>query len=347
MPIQLTTPQARQPHGSSEADWEFCRSILPHVSRTFALGIRLLPPALRRSVTVSYLLCRIADSIEDDLNMPIEPRRALLGQIGAALTDEGLDLSPIEQAQCNPQVVRLTRAANCVLREFRRLPPADQAAIAPQVREMAAGMASYLRPLHPELKPVLEDLPDLRHYCYFVAGTVGQMLTQLFSVHNSRVDPGRQARLREVATGFGLGLQLTNIARDLTDDLSQQRNYVPSSLWRAAGLAPRDFLAHGSEAGSRLIIETLLHEARTSLGDGLEYCVLLPRSAIRIRVFCLTALFFACRTLALLERSPGQAGRRVKMPRREVYGILGLTLLIAPLNGALRAVFRALAPPIR
>ena len=40
--------------------------ILPHVSRTFALTIPQLPPALRTAVTSAYLLCRIADTIEDE-----------------------------------------------------------------------------------------------------------------------------------------------------------------------------------------------------------------------------------------------------------------------------------------
>jgi len=39
--------------------------ILPHVSRTFALTIPQLPPRLRIAVTNAYLLCRIADTIED------------------------------------------------------------------------------------------------------------------------------------------------------------------------------------------------------------------------------------------------------------------------------------------
>src|SRR5256885_2047531 len=40
--------------------------ILPHVSRTFALTIPQLPPGLRTAVTSAYLLCRIADTIEDE-----------------------------------------------------------------------------------------------------------------------------------------------------------------------------------------------------------------------------------------------------------------------------------------
>ena len=49
---------------------EFQQQILPHVSRTFALTIPQLPPPLRISVTNAYLLCRIADTIEDEPTLP-------------------------------------------------------------------------------------------------------------------------------------------------------------------------------------------------------------------------------------------------------------------------------------
>jgi len=48
------------------ADETYQEKILQDVSRTFALTIPQLPPALRRVVSNAYLLCRIADTIEDD-----------------------------------------------------------------------------------------------------------------------------------------------------------------------------------------------------------------------------------------------------------------------------------------
>ena len=44
----------------------FGREVLPAVSRTFALSIRVLPGTLGRAVLTAYLLCRIADTVEDD-----------------------------------------------------------------------------------------------------------------------------------------------------------------------------------------------------------------------------------------------------------------------------------------
>src|ERR1700749_864412 len=46
--------------------FEFCRNMLPKVSRTFALNIPVLPQPLDLVVTVAYLLCRIADTVEDE-----------------------------------------------------------------------------------------------------------------------------------------------------------------------------------------------------------------------------------------------------------------------------------------
>src|SRR6201986_1793808 len=54
------------PLHSSLTDEAYQDSILPAVSRTFALTIPELPLALRTSVTNAYLLCRIADTIEDE-----------------------------------------------------------------------------------------------------------------------------------------------------------------------------------------------------------------------------------------------------------------------------------------
>src|ERR1700730_17484109 len=51
---------------SSMSDEDYQEHILPDVSRTFALTIPQLPAALRTSVTNAYLLCRIADTIEDE-----------------------------------------------------------------------------------------------------------------------------------------------------------------------------------------------------------------------------------------------------------------------------------------
>ena len=57
---------------------EYCDSMLPKVSRTFAPTIRMLPVGLNTIVTVAYLLCRIADTVEDNEDISVAKKKELL-----------------------------------------------------------------------------------------------------------------------------------------------------------------------------------------------------------------------------------------------------------------------------
>ena len=69
--IATTSPSGRPVHDDPAA---FCRYILPKTSRTFALNIPLLPRPLDHIVTTAYLICRVADTIEDEVDQRLELR---------------------------------------------------------------------------------------------------------------------------------------------------------------------------------------------------------------------------------------------------------------------------------
>ena len=69
---------------------EFCRALLPHVSRTFAISVPCLPPPLDRQVTVAYLLCRLADTIEDSTHWTPQSRREAFNALAAVFAAEDL-----------------------------------------------------------------------------------------------------------------------------------------------------------------------------------------------------------------------------------------------------------------
>src|ERR1700731_1720633 len=71
---------------SVSSDEVYQDQILPHVSRTFALTIPQLPPALRTAVASAYLLCRIADTIEDDPALSAAQTMAFLQSLRAAVS---------------------------------------------------------------------------------------------------------------------------------------------------------------------------------------------------------------------------------------------------------------------
>ena len=86
------------------------------------------------------------------------------------------------------------------------------------------GQDSHRRPGADGLNALL-TMGDLERYCYFVAGTVGHMLTELFIDAVPRDDTRRQ-EMQTHAEAFGLGLQLTNILKDITDDRARSTSFI-------------------------------------------------------------------------------------------------------------------------
>lgn len=339
----LLPDEAAAPTPASDA--AFCAAMLPRVSRTFALGIRLLPPSLSHAVGISYLICRIADTVEDDPVVAIATRRGWLASVRMALSAPETDLAVLRGVGQTDDERALMRSADRVFREFWRLSEAERLVIARWAGEMIDGMALTLQLPASGLEPVLETMADLHRYCYYVAGTVGHLLTGLFRLRTPGLDAERGATLDGLATNFGLGLQLTNVIRDLADDHREGRNWVPRELWTRAGLAPGALFAPGHEVASRAVVGPMLDDAESCLRDALAYSTALPHRAVRVRLFCLAPLFFARRTVTLLRREFARDGRprRVKMPRGEVYAILAVAILCAPSNTLLRAFHRFLS----
>ncbi|MCD6023770.1 MAG: squalene/phytoene synthase family protein [Fibrobacteria bacterium] len=322
----------------------FAAFALNRVSRTFALNIRVLPGPLRAQVLHAYLYCRMADTLEDDATLPAGDKIPLLRAFASLFrTDLPEDearaafdafpglLPPSWRGSEDWEKILLERAP-VVLRAFLAFPAPARAAIARCVTEMCGGMADFARRREERSatgRPLIETLAELDEYCYYVAGTVGVMLCDLFIAH-ADIPPERAARLRALCVSFGLGLQLTNILKDVRDDGERGVSWLPPGHAYAGILA----------------------KARGHLEEALEYTLLIPRRQRRLRLFCLWPLFMAAETLALLDSqraSPADAPvARVKISRVRVARILLRTRLLYFSNTWLRAEFRrhlALPPP--
>ena len=331
---------------SPAAERQWVAETLPKVSRTFALTIRLLPRALEHPVAVAYLLCRIADTIEDSAALTAAEKSTLLGEFRAAIGGGGTAGLARAFAAADTDDTRLARDAHLALAAFHRLPGTMQVRIRPHVEEMCEGMAEFARARGDGA--ALYALPDtaaLDRYCYYVAGTVGHLLTGLFADEAPGIDDARRERLAALATSFGLGLQLTNIIKDVAADRERGWCFVPADLCRAHGFAPTELLAISQNGAAREAMAVLIAKARAHLDDALAYCTLLPRSAYGIRMFCLLAVNLAVRTLRLAETDPRLLDPRekVKITRAQVRSTLLMTALTAPSNGLVRAYYGALA----
>jgi len=329
-----------------EQAWDWCEAMLPRVSRTFALCIRFLPDDVRRPVLLSYLLCRVADTIEDAPGLAPGVKQALLEAFAAALVAPGADLRPLATAFAGRQDAdaELARSASRVLDQFLREAPAIQAAVTPWVQEMCAGMAEFAareaqpQPGGPPLR-ILQTEADLDRYCYYVAGTVGHLLTALFAACRPRIGASHAARLDALAEDFGAGLQMVNILADVARDRQRGVSFVPEAICRAEGLPAADLLDPAVHPRARAALARVAARARTRLRRAREYCQLLPRSEYQLRLFCVVPYYLALRTLRALEQDAlyPAAGQRVKVGRSAVYRTVVAARVCAASNHLLRA----------
>jgi len=326
----------------------YCRQVLPKVSRTFALGIDILHDPLRNAVCVSYLICRILDTIEDTTTLPAEDRASLLDRAGRKLTD------PNRWEECS-RVVRkcfigegfpspdhdLCRHCDRVLEAFHSFPFPIRDAVAGPVREMAEGMAATVRRELNDGGLSLETIEDLERYCYYVAGTVGNMLTNLFSLDRESITAEIRTRLCHYGPRFGLGLQLTNIIKGVTDDNSRGVSYLPRQLLAESGITMLELLKQPDDPRGRRLISSLISLALSGLDDALEYTLSIPHQEIDIRLFCALPLIFAVRTLALAGRTTAVFGEEpLKISRGEVAAIYLRLEAICGKDDELRKIYQ-------
>jgi farnesyl-diphosphate farnesyltransferase len=226
--------------------------LLEKTSRTFALSIPVLPEPTRREVMIAYLLFRIADTFEDASHWEPDFRIEALEEFSGLL-----------RMFSRPEAERLTAKWSAagpsphtgyreliaevpfVLEAFDGLSAGAIEAVRTHVLRSARGMAGYVARTRAGAL-VLADLPDLKAYCYVVAGIVGEMLTELFLLGRREV-LDIAPFLRERAAAFGEALQLVNILKDSATDASEGRRYLPQGIARGEvfALARRDLGAAG------------------------------------------------------------------------------------------------------
>ena len=331
--------QATLPAHSDEA---YQDQVLPHVSRTFALTIPQLPADLSRAVTNAYLLCRVADTIEDEPQIAppdtllymerfsdavagVADADALGGELAARLSEWTL---PAEREL----IVNLAR----VIRVTRQLPLRQQAAIRRCVDTMCHGMHQFQRTASVR---GLDTLEDLDSYCYYVAGVVGEMLTELFCGHSPDIERNR-AQLSRLAPSFAQGLQMTNILKDVWEDRSRGACWLPQEVFSRHGVDLSHLSAGTGGSGFAAGMHELVGVAHAHLRNALEFTLLIPAREVGIRRFCLWAIGLAVLTLKRIAANPGfTRGSQVKVSRRTVAVTLALCNVATRHDRVLRFLF--------
>ncbi len=312
-------------------DRTFCKKQLPRVSRTFALSIEALPDSLREAVRVSYLLCRVVDSIEDATHVAPDDRALLFDAFDLLLADDTADPVKLEipWRRLRPRVEDYEQAlclrAGAVFRVFAALPASQRQAIRPHVQQMSAGMREYVQRGEAAGRLRLDDMDDLERYCFFVAGTVGGLLTDLFRQYVPVRDPVTMRAIEARAVSFGLGLQLVNIVKDVAEDHTRGICFLPRSVAREHGVSLERILEPGARRAALAVVRAVCARAREHLQAAEEYTALWPvPQGEPVRLFCIVPLALALATLAEVENGGDtlSAGATPKVSKLTVLKVL-------------------------
>ena len=174
-----------------------------------AFAFSALPPQQRTDLTTYYAYCRLIDDIADDPDIPVEERRAMLNAWRTGLT-EGFE---------NPTEIE---ARTVELRDRHNLPTQ-------YLLDLIDGCESDLEPQR------YGSWEELQRYTYQVAGSVGLVCVRLFDCQHENADV--------YARNLGDALQLTNIIRDVGEDLDDRtRIYLPLGDFARFQYSERDLV---------------------------------------------------------------------------------------------------------
>jgi phytoene synthase len=269
------------------AAYRYCEAVTGAQARNFSYGIRLLPASKRQAMSAIYALARRIDDIGDgDWSGERKAEhllrtRALLDEVREGGVDP-LDTDP----------VKLALADAC-----SRFPiPLDA------LDELIDGVEMDVRGTE------YQTFEQLRVYCRCVAGTVGRLSLGVFGC----TDPKRGA---EFADTLGLGLQLTNILRDVREDAANGRTYLPADDLARFGCEQGFGSRPAADADFRGLVLFEAGRAQEYFDEGLLLLPMLDRRS-RACVAAMAGIYH--RLLERIVRDPEAVLRgRVSLPAWE------------------------------
>lgn len=213
--------------------YDHCRAIAHKHGANFSVGFRFLPRTKRRAVYAAYAYCRVADDIAD------EEDPALSTELRMTRLDDWQ--RELDACYAGTPTHPITIALADALQHFTIPKPAFVALINGCRQDM--------------VKTRYETFAELLQYCELVAASISDISLAIFGY--------RSEAALEYGRDLAIALQLTNVTRDIGDDLTRDRVYVPAVELRAFGVEERDLFARAENEYVRNLIEFQIDRARS------------------------------------------------------------------------------------
>ena len=268
-------------HQLKEA-YKECRLITKREAKNFSYAFITLPPHKRKAIYAAYAFCRYCD---DAVDQNIPPNDKL-----AALSDLRNQLEAAYRG--NPEGAVFTALAHTVRTHSI---PIDY------FYDVISGVEMDLT------KGRYETFEDLRLYCYRVASVVGLICLEIFGY--------RDHRAKEHAVDLGLAMQLTNILRDVEEDLRRDRIYIPSQEMERFGYSEEDLRSGVLNPAYQQLMTFQAQRARDYFSKGIG---LMPYLSARSRACPSVLAQLYIRILDRIERKNYNVfDGRISLNRRE------------------------------
>ncbi len=350
------------------ASWRSHGPLLRSVSRSFYLSIRILPARLREPVALAYLLARTTDTVADTARISralrTETLRTLSNAIqgaaprgsidspaaasapipgahpsGSALVGSIVDLvASFAPLQENLDERTLLEFLPRSLEWLEQLSPPDRDDVRAVLQKITQGqMLDLERFKNPAEIHGLTTAADLDEYTYLVAGCVGEFWTRVCFRHFPKFSELGEHEMLDLGKRYGMGLQLINILRDAGSDLRAGRCYFPEDELTAVHMTPAQIVREPDRF--QPIYRKWIEKGERGLAAGMQYSQAIRNW--RVRAATVLPALIGARTLALLRDAASTAlHRKIKVPRREVRGIISSVAITLAARSQIDGMFQ-------
>ena len=272
------------PKAELQASYDWCEKLTKDRAKNFYYGLSLLPEGRRLAACAFYAFCRDCDDISDDE----------AGQDSARRLEQWKQRITADPKDCNwPGILAFRHAVEKYAIPKRFL------------YELIEGTAMDLQERR------YQTFQDTYDYCYHVASTVGLVCVHIFGF--SEADQSEVYRMAEMQ---GIAFQLTNILRDVSEDCSMQRCYLPGDLLKRFGVSAEDIAQKRDIPGMR----ALYRHMSELIESYYRQCAALPRYIYPESRPCLRAMTMIYHGIAkqLAELGPKALHQRARLstPRK-------------------------------
>lgn len=239
---------------SPVVDFSASKALCETYATSFSMAAQFLPQEKRNAAYALYGFCRATDNIADSASS-IPEKKKTLAQWKKSLDDEWNGI----------------HSRNDLLHAFVHVCQHHQI-------PSSLGFA-LIEGLEKDLRPVrMDDFETLYDYCY-AAGSIPGLL-MAFAL-------GAEKKSHPYAIALGIGMQLTNILRDIKEDLEQDRIYLPQNEMKQFGITENDLRNRKISPAFTRLMQFQIARARSYYAQAEEGIELLPLDAQPAIYLCL------------------------------------------------------------